>query len=720
MDRSWTIEDSEKLYNLKGWGQKYFDINKKGNLVVQLHRGPNQDIEIVRVVEDVLSRGIKLPVLFRFQDILRHRVRQQNELFQKSIRDHKYQGRYLGVYPIKVNQLREVVEEILDAGEPYQFGLEAGSKGELLAVLAMNSSEALTIVNGYKDESMMRLAMLGVKLGKKVVVVIEKLGEIDLLLRAASEYGVRPMIGMRVKLQTESAGKWRTSSGEAAKFGLTTAEILYAIQQIRAAGMLECLALLHFHNGSQITDIRTIKDAVKESARIYGKLRKMGVPLMYLDCGGGLGVDYDGTHSASDASVNYTLREYIDDLVSTIQDVCRQEAVPEPNIVTESGRSLVAHHSMLVMSMIGSIEGGASPLELNESPDEHKAVQEMREVMRSIDPNDLAEAYHDGMQLKQESQSLFKFGYLSLDDKAKVENLYWKLRIEIARQASRVKDPPDDVVEMARNLGDQSLFNFSLFQSLPDSWAVGHLFPIMPIHRLDEEPSRRTAIVDITCDSDGKIAQFVSHRKAGGLLPMHAEKNGDPYYVGIFLMGAYQATMGDIHNLFGRVNEVHVFEDEEEPGGYYLEEVIHGQTVRDVLAGIQYSVFELEKMVKLAIESQVKAGAIKPREGVDMMNQYEAVMREYTYIDSTLNGPAQAPQAAPSAKGATARSGDGASQSAAAPMASDAGRPPTASGSGISSPEGSVTLPRDSARSPAPAQPSPAANGKNGGLVAKP
>ncbi|MFA6029161.1 MAG: biosynthetic arginine decarboxylase [Elusimicrobiota bacterium] len=640
MDRPWTIEDAEKLYNLKGWGQRYFDINKAGNLVVQLDRDPNHDIEVKRIVEDVLARGIKLPVLFRFQDILRHRVKQINETFQKSIKDHKYGARYYGVYPIKVNQLREVVEEILDAGEPYQFGLEAGSKGELLAVVAMNSNEALTIVNGYKDESMMRLAALGTKLGKKVIVVIEKIAEIDLLIAASKELGVQPMIGLRAKLQTESTGKWKTSSGENAKFGLTTAEIICACQQFKAAGMLERVNLLHFHNGSQVTDIRTIKDAVKEAARIYAKLRKAGVPLNYLDCGGGLGVDYDGTHTASDASVNYTLREYVDDLVFTIQDVCRQEQVPEPNIVTESGRSLVAHHSMLCMDVFGSIEAGCSPIELNETPDEHKVVSEMREIIRSIDPTDLAEAYHDGLQTKAEAQSLFKFGYLSLEDKAKVENLFWKLRLEIGKIVPKVKDVPDDVLEMTRALGDQALCNFSLFQSLPDSWAVGHLFPIMPLHRLHEEPVRRCSLVDITCDSDGKVDRFVAHRKAGSLLPLHT-LDGQPYYMGIFLMGAYQATMGDIHNLFGRVNEVHVFQDEEEPGGYYLEEIIHGQTVRDVLCGIQYSTFELLKMIKLALESQVKAGAIKPREGVDLMNLYDSVMQQYTYIDMETAVPSR-------------------------------------------------------------------------------
>ncbi|MFA6093894.1 MAG: biosynthetic arginine decarboxylase [Elusimicrobiota bacterium] len=656
MDRPWTIEDSEKIYNLRGWGQRYFDINKAGNLVLSLDRDSSHDIEIPRVVSDVLARGIKMPVLFRFQDVLRNRVKQINETFQKSMKDHKYSGRYYGVYPIKVNQLREVVEEIIDAGEPYQFGLEAGSKGELLAVIAMNSAESLTIVNGYKDESMMRLALLGVKLGKKVIVVIEKLAEIDLLLAASREMGVRPIIGLRAKLQTESTGKWKTSSGEGAKFGLSTAEILCACQQLKAAGMLDAINLLHFHNGSQVTDIRTIKDAVKEAARIYAKLRKAGVPLQYLDCGGGLGVDYDGTHTASDASVNYTLREYVDDVVFTVQDVCRQESVPEPNIVTESGRSLVAHHSLLVMDVFGSIEAGCSPIELTETPDEHKIVGEMREIIRSIDPADLSEAYHDGLQARQEAQSLFKFGYLSLEDKAKVENLFWKLRLEIAKHAGKLKDLPEDVFEMTRHLGDQALCNFSLFQSLPDSWAVGHLFPIMPLHRLNEEPVRRCSIVDITCDSDGKIDQFVAHRKAGGMLPLHA-LNGEPYYVGIFLMGAYQATMGDIHNLFGRVNEVHVFQDGEEPGGYYLEEILHGQTVREVLSGIQYSVFELEKMVKISVEAQVKGGNIKPREGVDLMNIYESALQEYTYIDMESAVPprhraSKDAEAAPSSNGA--------------------------------------------------------------------
>jgi arginine decarboxylase len=586
-----------------------------------------------------------MPVLLRFQDILRHRVALLNEAFQRAIAEHKYAGRYYGVYPIKVNQLREVVEEILDAGEPYQFGLEAGSKGELMAVLAMNGPEALTIVNGYKDEAMMRLALLGVKLGKKVFAVIEKPGELSLLFKAAQELGVRPLIGLRAKLQTQGSGKWKYSTGHAAKFGLTTPEILAAIRELEAAGMVECVKLLHFHIGSQVTDIQALKDAVKEAARIYAKLKKRGLPLEFLDCGGGLGVDYDGTHTAVDSSINYTLREYVSDVVYTIQEVCAQEKVPEPHIVTESGRSLVAHHSLLVVNVFGSIDAGATPIEFKETPGENDVVAEMRDIIKGLNPKNLAESYHDALQRREEAFTLFKLGYLDLEDKAKIENLFWKLCLEIGGLLPKAKFVPEELQEMSKTLRDQYLCNFSLFQSLPDSWAIGQLFPIMPLHRLEEEPLRRTALVDVTCDSDGKISQFACHRKAGGTLPLHSLKNSDPYYLGIFLMGAYQATMGDIHNLFGRVNEVHVFEDKEEPGGYYLEEIIQGQTVKEVLASIQYSDFELAKMVKAAIDGQVKVGALKPREGVELLNHYEAVMQEYTYIDS--NGLKPQPEPLP-------------------------------------------------------------------------
>jgi arginine decarboxylase len=648
--RPWSVDDSTSLYNLKGWGLKYFGINDKGNLVVHPKRSSESAIDIKDVVEDVLSRGIKLPVLFRFQDVLRHRVETLNDTFRKVIAEQKYDGKYFGVYPIKVNQLREVVEEIADAGEPYQFGLEAGSKGELMAVIAMNSAEALTIVNGYKDEAMMRLALLGVKLGKKVIVVIEKPSELGLLLKAAKDMGVRPLIGLRAKLLTQGSGKWKYSTGHAAKFGLTTPEILGAVREIEKAGLSDSVKLLHFHVGSQVTEIQTIKDAVREASRVYAKLRQHNLPLEYLDCGGGLGVDYDGTHTAVDSSMNYNLKEYVGGVVATIKEVCKQEKVPEPHVVTESGRHVVAHHSMLVMNVFGTIEAGSTPIDFKKTAGEAEVVGQMREIIDRLTPKNLAESYHDGVEKRDEAFSLFKLGFLSLEDRAKVENLFWQLCLEIGKVMPKAKFVPDELLEMSKTLRDQYLCNFSLFQSLPDSWAIGQLFPIMPLHRLDEEPTRHAALVDITCDSDGKISQFACHRKTGGTLPLHELQNGNPYYLGVFLMGAYQATMGDIHNLFGRVNEVHVFEDKDEPKGYYLEEIIQGQNVRDVLASIQYSDFELSKMIKASIDAQVKAGALKPREGVELLNEYESVMAQYTYIDH--NGSSKHAEAVPAAAAA--------------------------------------------------------------------
>ncbi|MFA6004438.1 MAG: biosynthetic arginine decarboxylase [Elusimicrobiota bacterium] len=648
MAKNWTIEDSANLYNLKGWSLKYFDISSNGDLVMHPRRSPEQTIDVKRVVDEVIARGIKLPVLFRFQDILRHRVELLNQTFQKAIEDHKYKGRYFGVYPIKVNQLCEVVEEVLDAGQPYQYGLEAGSKGELLAVLAMNRADSLTILNGYKDESMMRLAMTGIKLGKKFIVVIEKPSEIKLLLKAAKDMGVRPMIGLRCKLQTQGTGRWKYSTGHASKFGLTSPELLGAVETLAAAGMRDCVKLLHFHIGSQVSDIQTIKDAVKEGTRTYAKLRKKKLDIEYLDCGGGLGVDYDGTHTAVDSSTNYTPREYVNGIVYTIKEVCKQEKVPEPNIVTESGRSVVAHHSLMVVDVVGTIETGATPVELSRTENEAEVVTEMRETLQELTPKNLAEGYHDAVQRRDEAFSLFKLGYLELEEKAKVENLFWRICMEIDKLMPKAKYISEDLLEMAKTVRAQYLCNFSVFQSLPDSWAIGQLFPIMPLHRLNEEPTQRAALVDITCDSDGKISQFACHRKTGGALPLHPLRNNDPYYLGFFLMGAYQATMGDIHNLFGRVNEVHVFEDADEPGGYYLEEVVHGESIKDVLDEVQYHDTELIKLMKDQIDAQVKAGSIKPREGVELLDEYEAVMNHYTYIDrNSIRVPDEAPAAPP-------------------------------------------------------------------------
>ncbi len=630
----WSIEDSLKTYNIENWGLHYFGINQKGNLTVQPRQASIPSIDLKDVVDDIVSRGIKLPVLIRFQDILRNRVISLNEAFKKAIEENNYKGRYQGVYPIKVNQLREVVEEILDAGASYQFGLEAGSKAELLASIAMNNNpDSLILCNGYKDYSIIKTALQGLKLGKRVIIIVEKLTELTQILKVSKEIGVRPQIGIRCKLRTKGSGKWESSGGEAAKFGLTTPEILHTVRTLKEENMLDCIKLVHFHIGSQITDIRTIKDATKEAARIYSKLRKMGVDVEFLDVGGGLGVDYDGSRTSFNSSTNYSMQEYVSDIVYTIQEVCAAEEVPEPNIVSESGRALVAHHSVLVVNVFGNIEVGATPISLEQTPNENDVVLEMREILANLSPKNLGEAYHDALNRKEEAFTMFKLGFLDLEDKAKVENLFWKICLSISKQMSGLKYVPEDLYEMAKHLSDQYLCNFSLFQSAPDHWAIQHLFPILPIHRLNEEPTRSSTLVDITCDSDGKVDKFIDLRDVKDTLPLHVI-NGHPYYLGMFLMGAYQDIMGDVHNLFGRVNEVHVFEDVEEPSGYYIEEIIQGNTVSSILNTIQYNTSELAKQVKNSIEAQVKAGTLKPREGVDLLNDYEQRLNEYTYIDS--------------------------------------------------------------------------------------
>lgn len=643
-DKEWGVKDSAALYNLRGWGLGYFGISDEGRATFRPGRSRKNPIDIKTVVDDVVARGVQLPVLFRFQDIVRDRVLQLNRAFQRAIDEHKYAGRYRGVYPIKVNQLREVVEEIQDAGAPHGMGLEAGSKAELMAVLAMNGPEGLTVVNGYKDASIMRLACVGLKIGKTVIVVIEKLSELELLLSVAEEIGVRPLVGLRCKLQTEGSGRWSSSAGHGAKFGLTTPEILAAVRMLEGRGLVDCIKLVHFHIGSQVTDISTIKNAVREGARFYAKLKKMAPALEYLDCGGGLGVDYEGANTTSDHSVNYTLGEYCRDVVYSIQEVCGQEKVPEPHIVTESGRALVAPHSVLVVDIFGSIETGSTPIPLELSSGEHGVVKEMHDVVAGTTLENLTESLHDGQQRLEEANSLFKLGYLGLEDKAKVETLFWRLLMEIRKLLPEGEQVPDELEKLLKSLDDQYLVNFSVFQSLPDSWAIDHIFPVMPLNRLQERPQRRAALVDITCDSDGKLEHFVCGRKKElqNTLPLH-KLNGEPYYLGIFLVGAYQATMGDIHNLFGRVNEVHVFEDEQEPGGYYVEEIIRGQSVREVLTSIQYSEFELVKQIKSVVDAQVKAGKLKPREGVDLLDLYEHMMGDYTYIEHKAKAAATAP-----------------------------------------------------------------------------
>jgi arginine decarboxylase len=633
--RPWGVSDSLKLFQTENWGGQYFNINPAGNLTVHPRQGHGPGIDLTKVIHEVTAQGLELPLLVRFQDIIRHRVIQLNEAFKKAIDETGYPGVYRGVYPIKVNQMREVVEEVVDAGRPYAYGLEAGSKAELTAVLSQDlHPDALTIVNGYKDYSVIRLALMGIKLGKKVIIVLEKLSEVHSVVKIAREMGVTPMLGLRCKLNSKGSGKWEGSGGELAKFGLTTPEILYCVDFLKKEGFEESIKLLHFHIGSQVTNIRTIKEAVKEATRFYAELYKMGFKLEYLDVGGGLGVDYDGSRTDFESSTNYSLQEYCSDVVYSIQEICANEEVAVPTIVSESGRAIAAHHSVLIVNIFGSIEVGTTPIDLPETDDEHNVVKEMRYAFQNINYKNLMESLNEAIQRKEEALSMFKLGLLTIQDRAKIEHLFWQLCRKVQQWAPDMRYIPEEVEKVTKALADQYLCNFSIFQSMPDHWAIQQLFPVMPVHRLDEEPTRTATLVDITCDSDGKVCKFVDLRDVKDTLKLHALKDNEAYYVGFFLTGAYQDIMGDLHNLFGKVNEVHVFLDETEPGGYYVEEVIKGNTIASVLSWIQYSPAHIEQEVKSLIDRKVREGLIKPREGVELQNFYENVLQGYTYIDN--------------------------------------------------------------------------------------
>ncbi len=638
--KSWGVADSLKLYNIENWGEQYFNINPTGHLTVYPRQGDGSGIDLVRVVEDIKSRGLGLPIVIRFQDIIRHRVVTLNEAFIRAIKEFGYKGIYQGVYPVKVNQMREVVEEIVDSGEHYNFGLEAGSKAELAAVVAMDiPPQALIICNGYKDYEYIKLALMAVKLGKRCVIVVEKLSELDQIFSVSREISVTPLIGLRCKLNTKGSGRWEDSGGDFAKFGLTTPELLYAVQRMREEGFENSFKLLHFHVGSQITDIRTIKDAVKEATRYYAKLYQMGLHLEFLDVGGGLGVDYDGSRTNFDSSVNYSLKEYVDDVVYSIKETCEAEGVPEPHIVSESGRALVAHHSVLVVNVFGSIDVSNSPLEFHFSPNENDVVNEMRDILENVSHKSLLGNFHDALQRKEEALTMFKLGFLSLEDRAKAEYLFWQICKKISRMSKDLKYVHEEIEALNRKLADQYLCNFSVFQSMLDHWSIQHLFPIVPIHRHDEKPTRDASLVDITCDSDGKVCQFIDLKEVSSTIKLHELKPGEPYLLGFFLMGAYQDIMGDMHNLFGRVHEVHVFLDESEPGGYYIEEIIPGDRISNVLSLTQYSPDYLKKSIKSQIDQKVRESDIKPKEGVDLQNFYESFVEGYTYTDFFKNEP---------------------------------------------------------------------------------
>jgi arginine decarboxylase len=632
--QDWGIEDAVALYMIDRWGAGFFDINANGDMTVSPLQERAIPVPIIDVLREAQALNLATPLLIRFQDLLRHRVETLNNAFNHAIAEQNYRGVYRGVFPIKVNQLREVVEEILDAGRPYNYGLEVGSKPEIFAGLAMHSDpESLIVCNGYKDDTYIRMAMLGRKLGKKIIVVAEKLSELRSIARIAGDMNVQPLIGIRVRLLSKGSGKWATSGGEHAKFGLSTAEILEAIAILREANMESAFKLLHFHIGSQIPDILTIKRAVREAAMYYAKLYKMGHQLEYLDVGGGLAIDYDGSRSTFHSSMNYSIEEYASDVVYNILDVCEDEKVPHPNIVSESGRAIVAHHSVLVVQAFGAIE--KTPLEPREiKSTDHKLIREIIEIDQRLNEENLAEAWHDLQQIKEQAQTMFEYGLLTLDVKARVESLYWEIaeRIVLVSQRIDPEEVPEDLKNLKTELADQHICNFSVFQSLLDHWSLGQLFPIAPIHRLNERPQLESTLVDITCDSDGKVSKYIDLNDVRDTLPLHEIHNDEPYYLGIFLTGAYQDIMGDIHNLFGRVNEVHVFLDDDEESGFYIEEEIPGQSIGEVLAMTQYDWRDLEKRMKAQIDPAIKEDRLKPSEGMRLLQDYERGLKDQTYL----------------------------------------------------------------------------------------
>jgi arginine decarboxylase len=634
---SWDIQAARALYNINRWGAKYFDINEAGHVVAMPLRENGAVVDLTDVIEEAKGRGLKFPVLIRFQDILRDRVDAINQAFAASIAEFNYQNTYRGVFPIKVNQLREVVEEILDAGKPHQFGLEVGSKPELFAGLALqNQQGCLIICNGYKDALFIRMALMGIKLGKNVVMVVEKLEELKHIITVSRQMGVEPLIGIRVRLMSKGSGKWADSGGENAKFGLNTAELVAASEILRAEKMEHCFRLLHFHIGSQVPDIVTIKKAVQEAARFYAKLSKMGFAIEWLDVGGGLGVDYDGSRSAFDSSTNYTLQEYTNDIVFYIGEVCNQEQVPHPQIVSESGRAIVAHHSVLLVETLGIIEKTRASSTIAYGENEHALVRDLLDLRKNLPKLSKLEAFHDATDRREEAQKLFSLGMLDLGDKAKIETLYWEIGRDVVQSFRGQAYVPEEIRKLEESLGDQVLCNFSVFQSLLDHWALGQLFPIMPVSRLNERPTREGTLVDITCDSDGEVKKFIDLSDVRDTLPMHAPRpngNGpEPYYLGFFLMGAYQDIMGDLHNLFGRVNEVHVFLDTDEPAGYYVEEIIEGSTIVQTLTSVQYDENELKRQMKMQIDEAIKSDRLKPSEGMRLLDDYERGLKEYTYL----------------------------------------------------------------------------------------
>ena len=631
---AWTIDAARDLYNIEGWGAGYFDINERGHVVVRPDRDrPDRALDLFDLARDLEEQGVALPVLLRFSDILQSRIESLSERFESAIKEFEYHGGYTSVYPIKVNQQRHVVEEIVQFGKAHGVGLECGSKPELQAVLALSeSTDHIIVCNGYKDEEFMRLALMGQKLGHKVFIVLEQLSELDVLLQAADDLGVTPSAGVRIKLVAEGAGRWAQSGGEKSKFGLNAAQLMKLIERLRALGRIDILKLIHFHIGSQVTDIHYIKSALQEVSRYYAEIRKAGVDITHVDVGGGLGVDYDGTGSTSNASVNYSLQEYANDVIYTIAEMCRDQEIPMPHIVSESGRALTAHHALLLLKVI-DVESQAEPPLPDLSEDDHSLLHEMFAdyntiTKKTVRPRKVLEVFHDATFDKERAHQLFNSGVLSLRERAMAETIYFATINRIARYVNGDRDTYSEIInEVDATLVDRYFCNFSLFQSLPDSWAIDQLFPIMPIHRLNEEPTRRGTLQDVTCDSDGKIDRFVGDKSGRPSLELHDIRDDEDYMLGIFLTGAYQEILGDLHNLFGDTNAVHIRITDT---GYEITDLVHGDTVTEVLNYVQFGASNLLATFRRKVGA---AKNISRQEANTFIAEYVAGLEGYTYLE---------------------------------------------------------------------------------------
>ena len=629
--KKWSIEDSREMYNIKGWGASYFDINEEGNVSVSPCKDEAQ-IDLREIVDELSLRDVTPPLLLRFPDILDNRIEKTANCFKRAAEEYEYKAQNFIIYPIKVNQMQPVVEEIISHGRKFNLGLEAGSKPELHVVIAVQcQSDSLIICNGYKDQSYIELALLAQKMGKRIFIVVEKLNELDIIARAAKKLNVKPNLGIRIKLASSGSGKWAESGGDASKFGLTSSELLDALRILDEKGLHDSLRLIHFHIGSQITKIRRIQTALREAAQFYINLHKMGYNVDFVDCGGGLGVDYDGTRSAnSESSVNYSIQEYVNDCVYTFVDAANKNGIAHPNIITESGRSLTAHHSVLVIDVLETASLPEMPEEFEAKDSDHQLVKDLYEIWDNLNSKNMLEDWHDAEQIRDEALELFSHGIVDLKTRAEIESMYWSVCHEINTLSKQMKHVPEELRNIDKLLADKYFCNFSLFQSLPDSWAIDQLFPIMPIQRLTERPTRNATLQDITCDSDGKIANFVKEGHLSHVLPLHALRRNEPYYLGVFLVGAYQEILGDMHNLFGDTNAVHVSVKD---GHYHIDQIIDGETVEEVLDYVQYNPKKLVRQLEIWVTKSVKNGKISLEEGKEFLSNYRSGLYGYTYLE---------------------------------------------------------------------------------------